>query len=566
MDFFNWRSILSRLVRGSGSAPLFANGQFGRAARVQVEELEDRCVPYSAGQPLSQNVVSQIYVDLLQRNVDPTGLSFWSGQLNHGQTIGEVVYSIESSPEYKLDEVNKIFETLLNRTVDTGSASYWVSFLDQNGVEVSEAAVAGSQEFFDLAGQTNSGFLALLYNDVLNRPLDQQGAATYGAELAGGLSRGDVALQILTSPEYRTDLVNSFYSQFLHRPADAAGLSFWVGQLNAGASNQDVIAAMINENEFIDRVPNMPIVLMPNSTETIPGTTTIISGTAESGSLVKVFRNGSEVGQEQLAGGQTNFSISVPLTSGKVNKFGVTATNDFGNESSPTLVPDITQGNTLVVTPPSTQLNPDGGTVANVTVTAKPQNSSPIVYSASNLPSGLTINSSTGVISGKISSAASNISPYNVKVTATEGNLSGSTNFAWVVTTGTMGTTPLPFSLTDPAWQFLSTGERIWDVKKGTGATATATSTVTVNYTGYLTNGTIFDSNTLPQFGHQTPFTANLSSGVIKGWMDAIPGMQVGGERRLDIPSTEAYGANPPSSSIPANAELVFDVTLLKVA
>jgi FKBP-type peptidyl-prolyl cis-trans isomerase len=53
---------------------------------------------------------------------------------------------------------------------------------------------------------------------------------------------------------------------------------------------------------------------------------------------------------------------------------------------------------------------------------------------------------------------------------------------------------------------------------------------------------------------------------VIPGWTEGIPGMKVGGKRRLLIPAAQAYGANPPSgSNIPANADLVFDITLYKI-
>ena len=98
------------------------------------------------------------------------------------------------------------------------------------------------------------------------------------------------------------------------------------------------------------------------------------------------------------------------------------------------------------------------------------------------------------------------------------------------------------------------------DMKVGTGATATASSTVTAVYTGALAaTGQIFQSSL--DTGQPAQFALNQ---VIPGWTAAIPGMKVGGQRRLLIPAQYAYGANPPQGSgIPANADLVFDVTLL---
>lgn len=99
------------------------------------------------------------------------------------------------------------------------------------------------------------------------------------------------------------------------------------------------------------------------------------------------------------------------------------------------------------------------------------------------------------------------------------------------------------------------------DVKAGSGATAKPGDTVTVDYTGAVAStGVIFQTTK----GNQ-PVSLSLSQ-VIKGWQDGIPGMKVGGTRRLLIPADQAYGANPPQGSgIPANAPLVFDVTLDKV-
>ena len=108
----------------------------------------------------------------------------------------------------------------------------------------------------------------------------------------------------------------------------------------------------------------------------------------------------------------------------------------------------------------------------------------------------------------------------------------------------------------------VSTLEKI-DTVVGTGAEVKAGDTVSVHYTGAVAaTGAIFQSS--KDFGTE-PVTFPLS-GVIKGWTDGIPGMKIGGTRRLVIPAAMAYGANPPSGSgIPANADLVFDVELVAI-
>lgn len=99
------------------------------------------------------------------------------------------------------------------------------------------------------------------------------------------------------------------------------------------------------------------------------------------------------------------------------------------------------------------------------------------------------------------------------------------------------------------------------DIKVGKGAAAKKGDEVTVNYTGTLTNGQKFDSS----YDRKKPFTFILGEGeVIKGWEQGIPGMKVGGERKLVIPPSLGYG-DQAASGIPANSTLVFDVTLVSI-
>ncbi len=101
------------------------------------------------------------------------------------------------------------------------------------------------------------------------------------------------------------------------------------------------------------------------------------------------------------------------------------------------------------------------------------------------------------------------------------------------------------------------------DTVEGTGDVVNAGATVTAHYTGAVAaTGVIFQSS---HDGQNQPIAFPLS-GVIKGWTQGVPGMKVGGTRRLLIPAALAYGANPPQGSgIPANADLVFDIELTAV-
>lgn len=102
----------------------------------------------------------------------------------------------------------------------------------------------------------------------------------------------------------------------------------------------------------------------------------------------------------------------------------------------------------------------------------------------------------------------------------------------------------------------------IQDLSVGDGPEVAPNDTVTVHYVGAIAKtGSVFQSSR--DFGK--PISFPLSS-VIAGWTQGLPGMKVGGKRRLLIPATLAYGSAPPyGSGIPADADLVFDIELLGV-
>jgi FKBP-type peptidyl-prolyl cis-trans isomerase len=102
----------------------------------------------------------------------------------------------------------------------------------------------------------------------------------------------------------------------------------------------------------------------------------------------------------------------------------------------------------------------------------------------------------------------------------------------------------------------------IEDITVGTGATAAIGDTVTVNYIGTFTNGTKFDSS----YDRGQPYTFRIGAGqVIAGWDQGVPGMKVGGKRRLTIPPSLAYGSQG-SGPIPPNATLIFEINLVSIA
>lgn len=105
-------------------------------------------------------------------------------------------------------------------------------------------------------------------------------------------------------------------------------------------------------------------------------------------------------------------------------------------------------------------------------------------------------------------------------------------------------------------------GLKYEELECGEGQEAQRGDVVTVHYTGTLENGEKFDSSR----DRGEPFTLQLGAGnVIEGWEQGIPGMNVGGERKLIIPPELGYGEAGSPPVIPPNATLIFEVELLKI-
>jgi FKBP-type peptidyl-prolyl cis-trans isomerase len=107
-----------------------------------------------------------------------------------------------------------------------------------------------------------------------------------------------------------------------------------------------------------------------------------------------------------------------------------------------------------------------------------------------------------------------------------------------------------------------SSGLRYTDLEVGQGDAARAGQTAVVHYTGWLTNGTKFDSSK----DRGEPFSFPLGRGrVIRGWDEGVAGMRVGGKRVLVVPPDLGYGHHGAGGVIPPNATLKFEVELLEL-
>ena len=112
------------------------------------------------------------------------------------------------------------------------------------------------------------------------------------------------------------------------------------------------------------------------------------------------------------------------------------------------------------------------------------------------------------------------------------------------------------------AEKMTDSGLKYDDLETGTGTEAVAGTHVTVHYTGWLEDGSKFDSS----LDRNQPFQFALGRGqVIRGWDEGVQGMKVGGKRKLTIPPQLGYGEAGAGGVIPPNATLIFEVELLEV-
>jgi hypothetical protein len=219
-----------------------------------VEPLETRMVLSG----INQRFVTQMYLDLLHRPVDPTGLSVFGSALDRRQmTRQQVVQFVEGSTEYLTGQVQGLYRSLLHRPADQPGLNGWVGFLRHGGtMEQVRSSIAGSTEYFQRQGaSTNQGFLTASYRDLLGRTIDPTGLHDFTQLLSHGTSRTRVADLIFGSLESQRNLVKGLYSSFLHRQGDTAGFNAWVSAGTHGMREELMVTGFVASDEYLAKVP-----------------------------------------------------------------------------------------------------------------------------------------------------------------------------------------------------------------------------------------------------------------------------------------------------------------------
>jgi hypothetical protein len=255
---FTSGTVASLIATVSGTSYVDSNVTVGVTYSYYVEAVNaygvsspSNVVSATATSSGSAAFVCALYEDLLGRVPEPGGLSFWQSALSSGMSTTQVAWDIATSNEYRTDYIKADYEALLGRAADPGGLYTWLAAFNSGASdEQISAGIVGSAEFFSDAGSTNSGFIDAVYQDLLGRAADPGGLWTWDSDLSSGLSRTQIAYDIDTSNESRTDTVQSFYKLLLNRPADPGGLWTWVAALNSGATDEQVLAGIAGSQEF----------------------------------------------------------------------------------------------------------------------------------------------------------------------------------------------------------------------------------------------------------------------------------------------------------------------------
>ncbi|CAN5334855.1 hypothetical protein BH10PLA2_BH10PLA2_10740 [soil metagenome] len=206
----------------------------------------------------NQRYVNDVFFELLNRPADPGALQFFGNQLVNGTSRTQVLLNIESATfnghnEYLDNTVNKLYQAYLGRNADAGGlAAFSAQLAGGATVQLVQAEIMASDEYFQASGSTNVGFVSAAYRDILNRNPDAGGLTFYLGMLSTpstGAQRQAVISNLLGQTEAIQDILQVYYANYLNRFSDPAGLAFFTLELQNNNSLTTII------NQFLGNTP-----------------------------------------------------------------------------------------------------------------------------------------------------------------------------------------------------------------------------------------------------------------------------------------------------------------------
>lgn len=215
---------------------------------------------------VDQRYVYEVLKDTLQRPISIDEVNYWTFQYDKNgrdpQTFAYILLEVTPPYEYRRGEIDSAYQTYLHRDADPAGEAYFLNLVNLSqgvpsgpGTERRTSAILiSSQEYFvNRGGGTNEGFVKAVYEDVLKRDPEQSALAFYEQELAGGVTRVELAGQILNSIEAETRSINSLYERYLGRPADPAGLQAFLFNISQGYGTENNTETLLTTPEFYNK-------------------------------------------------------------------------------------------------------------------------------------------------------------------------------------------------------------------------------------------------------------------------------------------------------------------------
>ena len=208
--------------------------------------------------------VDQLFLQLLGRQADASARSYFTSLLDQGNSNrfltpaqqqqvarNQVVQLIENSVEFRSEEVQNLYQSILGRPADMQGLNAWIAFLGNGGTEAQvEAEIMGSIEFVNNHGGTAEGFVQGVYDDLLGRDPDPAGGAAWVSLLNAGASTESVVTGVLRSAESASLITGDLFASFLSRQPDTGAQSFFVNSLMNGVPNEYLILFIVSSQEF----------------------------------------------------------------------------------------------------------------------------------------------------------------------------------------------------------------------------------------------------------------------------------------------------------------------------
>lgn len=209
----------------------------------------------------------RLFEGLLGRDADQDGAKFFVDQVNQGTTLDVIANQFLNSAEYagvaNGDSINDLYNALLGRDADQDGATLFQNYLATGGSLADVAGFISVSEEAQTRDQSNGDFVRELYTSALGRDADESGLETYVSALFNGTSRADVAKYIVGSEEAAqkstSEFIDSLYNNALGRDADTAGKEFWTAQLEGGLNHTDVALSIIGSPEAAEHIDNVVV-------------------------------------------------------------------------------------------------------------------------------------------------------------------------------------------------------------------------------------------------------------------------------------------------------------------